>query len=176
MTTDHGTPPYGYTPPPPPRAGAKKTNPLLVVLLIVGAVVAVLCCGGLSIAALSGDNGDPKAAPSASSSPATSTSSAPAAPAVKPTTAPAKPPAAATVAGDGTYEVPREMQPGRWESAALAPDQIVGCSWQRLSNTSGDFNAIIAGNYTKGKSVVTIAATDKAFKSEGCNDWVRLGG
>lgn len=81
-----------------------------------------------------------------------------------------KPKPKATIAGDGTYEVGKDIQPGTYVSGT--PDSG-NCYWARMSGTSGSFNDIIANNNSAGQSVVTIAPTDKVFESSGCNDWAR---
>lgn len=76
----------------------------------------------------------------------------------------------ATIAGDGTYEVGTDVQPGTYVSSTPASGN---CYWARLKGTSGSFEDIIANNNSAGQSVVTIAPTDKVFESSGCNDWSR---
>jgi hypothetical protein len=51
---------------------------------------------------------------------------------------------------------------------------IVGCFWQRLSNTTDDPGTILVQDYAKGPSMVTIKRSDGAFKSDGCTTWQRL--
>ncbi|MGZ4618531.1 MAG: hypothetical protein ACXV5Q_10660 [Frankiaceae bacterium] len=49
------------------------------------------------------------------------------------------------------------------------------CYWERLRGTSGSFNDIIANGISfHGPIVVTLAPTDRAFRSEGCQPWVRI--
>lgn len=81
-----------------------------------------------------------------------------------------KPQPKATIGGDGTYEVGKDVQPGTYVSSA--PDSG-NCYWARMSGTSGSFSDIIANNNSAGQSVVTIAPTDKVFETSGCNDWSR---
>lgn len=76
----------------------------------------------------------------------------------------------ATIGGDGTYEVGKDIQPGTYVSSTPGSGN---CYWERMSGTSGSFNDIIANNNSAGQSVVTIAPTDKVFESSGCNDWAR---
>lgn len=49
------------------------------------------------------------------------------------------------------------------------------CYWERLSGTSGEFDDIITNEATEGASVVTISASDVAFKSQGCGKWAKIG-
>lgn len=76
----------------------------------------------------------------------------------------------ATIAGDGTYEVGKDIQPGTYVSST--PDSG-NCYWARMKGTSGSLDDIIANNNSAGQSVVTIAPTDKVFETSGCNDWAR---
>lgn len=86
-----------------------------------------------------------------------------------PTAAPATakvPPAAATYAGNGTYEVGVDIKPGTYKSG---PDNE-NCYWARLKADGAD---IIDNDISAGQSIVTIQKSDKFFKSSGCNEWTR---
>jgi hypothetical protein len=52
-----------------------------------------------------------------------------------------------------------------------APGPGSFCYWERLSGFSGGLDDIIANNTTGDPSVVTIAATDKGFRTSGCGTW-----
>jgi hypothetical protein len=99
------------------------------------------------------------------------------------TTAPAgaNPPSAAAAAepapagpatqfGSGTYVVNTDIVPGTYKTAG--PDGR-GCYWARLKDTSGGSNAIIANGIGQGPVTVTIAKTDGAFETSGCQTWVK---
>jgi len=90
------------------------------------------------------------------------------APPAKTVTAP-PPQAAAAITEDGVYLVGMDIKPGTYRNGAED-----GCYWERLSNTSGDFDAIIA-NGNGGNQVVTIKKTDKAFNTEDCGAWRKVG-
>lgn len=47
------------------------------------------------------------------------------------------------------------------------------CYWERLSGFGGSLGEIIANDITVGWAVVTIAASDKGFKSSGCGTWTQ---
>ncbi len=91
----------------------------------------------------------------------------------------AAPPAAApapadTIPGDGTYLVGTDIQPGTYKTAG--PDNSAGdCYWQRSKDSSGSFDSIIANDNLAGQGVVTIRSSDGAFKSQGCQAWVKAG-
>lgn len=77
-----------------------------------------------------------------------------------------------SIAGNGTYAVPVDVQPGTYKSAG--PSDSTGvCYWARLKNTSGDMDSIIANDVGKGPQVVTIKKTDGAFSTRGCATWTR---
>lgn len=88
--------------------------------------------------------------------------------------APAAAPGAAasgtTIAGDGTYLVGTDIKPGTYRSNNNEDD----CYWARLSSTSGS-DDIIANSLGKGTRIVTIDEDDKAFTTERCNQWVKVG-
>ncbi len=77
---------------------------------------------------------------------------------------------AAPTIGDGTWLVGTDLQAGTWRAAN---EDGRYCVWRRLSDTSGSYDAVIAGDGTDGPAVVTIADTDAAFKSSGCGVWER---
>jgi hypothetical protein len=68
---------------------------------------------------------------------------------------------------DGTYLVGADIAPGTYRTKAPAD----GCYWARLKGTSGSSGDIIANSFGSGWQVVTIASTDKAFKTTGCGTW-----
>lgn len=90
------------------------------------------------------------------------------------TTTPAAPAGPKTSFGDGTWEVgagPGQITPGKYRTTV--PADSWNCYWERLKGTSGSFDDIIANdNVDPGTpTVVTIAATDAAFKARGCGTW-----
>ncbi|GAA5168504.1 hypothetical protein GCM10023321_62680 [Pseudonocardia eucalypti] len=76
--------------------------------------------------------------------------------------------------GSGTYVVGVDIQPGVYRTAGPSDERIPMCSWTRLRDTSGDFSAVLAIDNTEGPTTVTIKATDGAFKSSSCQDWVKV--
>ncbi len=77
--------------------------------------------------------------------------------------------AKAEIPGDGTFQVGVDIAPGTYVSEAPASEM---CYWARLSGQDS-VGGIIANNLSKGRSVVTIAATDKFFEVRGCNPWTK---
>lgn len=80
--------------------------------------------------------------------------------------------AAGTIAEDaGTLIVGRDVKAGTYR--ATVPGDSFGCYWARLKGTSGATGDIITNGLAKAAAhvVVTIAATDKAFESNGCGPW-----
>lgn len=77
--------------------------------------------------------------------------------------------------GNGTLIVGKDIQPGTYK--AIATDETGGY-WERDKDTSGSADSILGNdNVDQGdQAVVTILATDKAFKSEGMGGWVPAGG
>ena len=73
--------------------------------------------------------------------------------------------------GSGMHLVGSDIEPGTYRARAGRD----GCFWERLSGLGGDIDDIIAGDIVyDGSAFVTIAATDRAFSSEGCGQWVRI--
>ncbi|MCN9241906.1 hypothetical protein NGF19_14085 [Streptomyces sp. RY43-2] len=69
--------------------------------------------------------------------------------------------------GDGSYQVGKDVKPGTYRTA----DNSDGCYWERAKDASGEFEAILANDNVTGTSYVTIKASDKLFKTNGCADW-----
>jgi hypothetical protein len=68
--------------------------------------------------------------------------------------------------GEGTFIVGTDVSPGTWRSAGSSD-----CYWERESGFSGTFSDIIANNFGSGPQIVTIAASDVGFRSNGCGNW-----
>lgn len=85
-------------------------------------------------------------------------------PATPPPPVPAAP--KTTIDADGTYTVGTDIVPGVYSSAGPVADGT--CSWRRTGNLDG---ATIDNALTHKPQVVQIDATDKAFKTTGCQGW-----
>ena len=74
--------------------------------------------------------------------------------------------------GGGVHLVGSDIEPGTYRARAGRD----GCYWRRLSGLGGDIiDDVIASDIVyAGAAVVTIAATDRAFSSEGCGQWVHV--
>ncbi len=71
--------------------------------------------------------------------------------------------------GDGTYLVGSEIQPGTYRATGGS-----FCSWERLSDLTGDHDAVIGREFAEGQSYVEISASDVAFSTDGCGTWSRI--
>ena len=71
---------------------------------------------------------------------------------------------------DGTFVVGTDVEPGTYRSASTGK-----CYWARLSNFNGDDDIISNEFVSSGPAIVTIAAGDVGFKSQGCSRWERIG-
>ena len=69
--------------------------------------------------------------------------------------------------GDGTFTVGKDLQTGTYRTRQAAS----GCYWARLSGFGGTLGEIITSDLTNNPSTVTIASSDKGFKSDGCGTW-----
>lgn len=86
---------------------------------------------------------------------------------------PKKPKGAPTiVAGDGEYLVGEDMKAGTYKTAG--PEGSFGCYWERASNASGEFDAIIANGNLDGSGRITVNKGE-VFKSTRCQDWKKTG-
>jgi hypothetical protein len=69
---------------------------------------------------------------------------------------------------NGIFIIGTDIEPGTYKSTTAS-----GCYYSRLSGFSGDMSEIIANNNTDNAAVVTIAKTDKGFKSSRCGAWMK---
>jgi hypothetical protein len=69
-----------------------------------------------------------------------------------------------TIDADGTYEVGKDIQPGRYSSAGPVGDGA--CYWKRVNGTDIVDNAL-----TKKAQVIQIEPTDTAFTTNECQPW-----
>lgn len=87
---------------------------------------------------------------------------------------PADPQPAEVQAGtipQGTHVVGTDIQPGTYRTAGPDNDMGLPCYWARLSDTSGEFSAIITNGNPTGPSTITIDPGDGAFETHGCATW-----
>jgi hypothetical protein len=68
---------------------------------------------------------------------------------------------------DGVFIVNVDIAPGTWRA-----DSPEDCYWSRLRGFGGGLGDIIANN--NGRGLVTIAKTDKGFKSAHCGTWTKV--
>ena len=68
--------------------------------------------------------------------------------------------------GDGTHLVGQDIQAGTYRSEGTS-----FCYWVRLSGFGGELGDIIA-NGTDGPEIVTVAASDAGFETQGCGRWM----
>jgi hypothetical protein len=127
---------------------------------VTGALAAALAAGAVAC----GPAKD-SAAPSGASA-GTTTVSAPAAhksekPAAKPAVKPA-------FKGSGMYQVGVDIHPGTYVTSGNAEGT---CYWERAKDAKGDMDSVLANDNVTGSSYVTIAKSDKYFKTTDCKDW-----
>lgn len=80
---------------------------------------------------------------------------------------PAPPQPKTTIDHDGTFAVGTDIAPGIYSSAG--PVGKGACYWKRLGNDAD--NKVIDNAISKKPQVVQIEASDKAFKTDGCQPW-----
>ncbi|MET9610679.1 hypothetical protein ABZZ17_37305 [Streptomyces sp. NPDC006512] len=79
-----------------------------------------------------------------------------------------EPKKAAAIRGSGTFQVPGDVKPGTYRTTG---NKDLGCYWERAKDSTAELDSIIANDNVTGTSYVTVEATDKIFKSNGCKDW-----
>ena len=78
-----------------------------------------------------------------------------------------------TTFGNGTWEVGVDIEAGTYASSFDGTDGAIGCYWQRVSGFEGTLNEVIVNEIQSGNVIVTILPSDKGFKSQWCEDWVK---
>lgn len=144
--------------------------------ITVGIVLGVLFLGMVSCSAIvvsAASAGAHAAATAPAAPPAASTATTPGTLSAAPT-APAAPSAAPSLpAGTytaGTYRLGDDIAPGDYVTDG--PSGLNGfASWSRLSNTSGDYTAVIATGIVEGHTVITVSANDAAVQFSGPATW-----
>jgi hypothetical protein len=71
---------------------------------------------------------------------------------------------------EGTFIVGTDIAPGTWQSSGGT-----GCYWARMQAFTGGVADLIANANVDGPVSVTIAPTDKGFKSTRCGTWTKIG-
>lgn len=80
------------------------------------------------------------------------------------------PPLPDRVAGDGMWIVGKQMKAGVYQS-----DAGVSCYWERLAGLSGRYVDLLDnGGFRRGPKLVEVKASDFAFTSQGCGQWVMV--
>ncbi|MGW3124276.1 hypothetical protein ACWDBW_45470 [Streptomyces sp. NPDC001107] len=74
----------------------------------------------------------------------------------------------AAFAGDGDFRVGSDIKPGTYRTTGNTEGM---CYWERAKDAKGEMDSILANDNVSGTSYVTVKATDKLFKSNGCKDW-----
>ena len=72
--------------------------------------------------------------------------------------------------GDGIWAVGTQVAPGTYTTAGGA-----SCYWERESDLTGGSSSLIANDSPAGQVSVTIAPTDKGFKTQDCGTWTKSG-
>ncbi|MBC9716755.1 hypothetical protein H9Y04_29900 [Streptomyces sp. TRM66268-LWL] len=75
------------------------------------------------------------------------------------------------IEGDGDFEVGADVKPGTYKTAGNDDGM---CYWERLKDSKGELESILANDNVTGTSYVTIKTGDKLFKSSGCKGWTAV--
>jgi hypothetical protein len=86
--------------------------------------------------------------------------------------APASAPVLPSSFGEGRFVVGTDIAPGTYRTTGKAGHY--DCYWERLKDTSGTSESIIANNLAPGPATVTIGKTDGAFQTRWCRPWTRV--
>jgi hypothetical protein len=78
----------------------------------------------------------------------------------------------ATSLGTGKFVVGTDIAPGTYRTTGRSGH--LDCYWERLKDTSGGGESIIANNFVRGPATVTIDTSDGAFQTRWCNNWTKV--
>lgn len=78
----------------------------------------------------------------------------------------------ATTLGEGRFVVGTDIAPGTYQTTG--PSGYFDCYWERLQDTSGATDSIIANNLGPGPATVTIVQSDAAFQTRWCHTWSKV--
>ncbi len=142
---------------PPAAARARRWTPSWVLLAAAGIIVFLV---GVTFGALTRDSGSPRVR-------VTTTVTAV-------VTAPALGAGGSVVGvggqfGDGLYQVGVDISAGNYRT-----DGGKNCYWERLSDLSGGFSAIIANGEPTSPTTVRVMSSDKGFGVHGGCIWTRV--
>ncbi|MFI6940246.1 hypothetical protein ACIBI4_13310 [Streptomyces sp. NPDC050418] len=148
----HGQP--AHQPEPPRRNWFARHK----VLTAIGAVVVVVAIGG----ALGSGGSDGSKESASTSSGSSDKGSGDAKKADEPEVA---------IEGDGDFEVGSDVKPGTYRTTG---NEDGLCYWERLKDSKGELESILANDNVTGTSYVTITAADKLFKTSDCQGWTAV--
>ncbi|WP_455358988.1 hypothetical protein [Streptomyces sp. SYSU K21746] len=158
MSQQQFHPHYGpqHAAPQPPRRSWVARHKVLTGL---GAVVAVITIAGIAGAGGGDSENGSSSSTSATAKKEDGSSSTPKA---------KKAAKKAVLGGDGDAEVGTDIKPGTYKSSGNDDGM---CYWERAKDSKAELDSIIANDNVTGTAYVTVKATDKIFKSTGCQDW-----
>ncbi len=175
QTQELNYPPSGYAPENlgsgyAPEEKLRKTHPLVTTRLILTFVVVIIIVANLAIMSMAATSGN---ALSTATEQAQEQTPPPMAAAPAPAAPPAPPPALPTTFGEGRDLGGTDIAPGTYQTAG--PSGNLDCYWERLKDTNGAADSIIANNLGLGPATVTIEESDAAFQTRWCNTWSKVG-
>jgi hypothetical protein len=166
----------GYPPPfqtIAPAQRPRRSVPLIVAVFIAAGAGVVFCLGGVLVGAASTQSAKPQISYAPSPYPVVSVSTVTVTKTVAVTPSPPPPPPgpATTLENDGVYLVGSDIAPGTYRAKVTSNN----CYWARLKSTNPQ-DIISNDNVSSGgQALVTISASDKAFQTDGCGKWTKVG-
>ncbi len=79
-----------------------------------------------------------------------------------------------SVPGDGVYAVNSQLKPGTYRTSGPAKGAY-NCYWEIDSDFLGQISSIVDNGNESGQAYVTVAKSDKGFRTSGCGTWKRVG-
>ncbi|MGH3836036.1 MAG: hypothetical protein ACRDSF_10075 [Pseudonocardiaceae bacterium] len=138
----------------------RKEQPRITTGLLLAFVIAIVA--NLAIIAMLANSGEPASTATAHAQ-------------EQPRPVPVAQPATANLAttfGEGKFLVGTDIAPGTYQTTGESGS--LDCYWERLKDTSGATDSIIANNLGEGSATVTIHKSDAAFQTRWCNTWSKV--
>lgn len=157
------------------RRARSKRRWITVGIVLAVAFLGLVGCSAIVVSAASAGAHAaataPAAPPAASTAPRPAAgSAAPTAPALSSAEPSAAPSLPAGTYGPGTYRLGNDIAPGDYVTdGPSGPNGFA--TWSRLSDTSGDYTAVIATGIVEGHTVITVSANDAAVHFTGPATW-----
>lgn len=153
-----------------PEEGPVSKSNILRALGATAAAALLIACGAGNT-----PEGDPNATPANAPTVITVPQSPEASPAAAASSAAPAPVKTVATFGDGMWQVPQEVKPGKYKT--VVPADSWNCYYEVKKNFDDELGSILSnGNMSAGKQVIiSIPKTAQGIEVSGCGTWTKIG-